>query len=134
MTDNYSEATTELISADKLAEFFHASKSKGRARLIGAMYTSQAKGFTVSQCRMGAQTSFTYSCEVDAPSWAVNRGLCRPGIKLRQSIELCFTGREHLSILLRVYRGHCYAQTDWQHVSMKRAVQVLQDPVVALDE
>ncbi len=130
MTDNLETATT-LIPADKLAEFFHASKSKARARLVDAMYTSQAKGFTVSQSHTG-QTSFIYSCEVDAPSWATDRGLCQSGDKLSQSVELCFTGRDSLSILLRVYRGHCYTQADWQHVSMKRAVQVLQEPACTL--
>ena len=117
----------DKIPYDKLAEFFHASKSKARGNLVTAMYASQDVGFTISQCKhTGTQVSFTWTREVDIPIWAKESGT------MTQIIELCFTGRDSVSILLRVYRGHCYNQVGWQTASMKKAVQVLRNPVETL--
>ena len=134
MSDDNFKTSTSRIPADKLAEFFHARKSKARVRLVDAMYRSQGDGFTVYQRKYTrSQVSFVWTREVDVPKWAVDRGLCRAGSMMRQSVKLCFTNTVRLSILLRVYRGHCYGQTDWQHVSMRRAIEVLGSPVSLLE-
>ena len=121
------------VTVDRLAEYFCATKSKARLMLIFAIYASQSSGFVLSQGTYTTQVLLKWSREIEAPLWATKRNLCKVGAKIEQGIELTFTGRESLSILLRVYRGHICRRTDWQNVSMKRAMQVLQDPAGLID-
>lgn len=124
----HDELTSTAITRLALAKYFHATKSRARCMLVDVMYASQADGFVISQGTYTTQVRFQWSHEIEAPSWAIEHNLCQTGTKLSQSVELVFTGRESLSILLRVYRGHCHSQTDWQHVTMKQAAQALQNP------
>lgn len=124
---------------EDLAEYFCATTSKRRTLLVRAMYDCQiavagdrtradGKGFIICQGCMTGQVVFTWMHRAEAPAWAIERGQCKAGDNITQSVELCFTGRKHLSILLRVRRGHCYGYQDWSSVTMTKATEVLQDP------
>ena len=113
------------ISQERLAEYYRATKSKARGRLVDAMYDSQEVGFHVSQGVIGSQVSFRWSRVIEAPAWAVREGRDT----ITQRVELCITGNASLSILLRVCGG---MRHDWQDVTMAKATTVLRDPEGAM--
>ncbi len=130
-----------IIARHTLAEFFHAHKSPARRRLVDAMYDSQSLGrmkdiqstiFNIQQDATRCQVTFTWERTVDVPQWAVDRNLCEVGGIINQSVGLCFTGRDKLSVLMRVYRGHCYNQVERHPTTVAKATAALLDPEALL--
>jgi len=111
------------VSHQALTEYF-APKSSTRCALIKCIFESQPQ-WSISQNSSG-QVAVRIEREAAAPQWAAERDPWYTGRQLSQSVELCITGRESMSILCRVYRGSCYQQADWQRMSMKSAIEMLE--------